>query len=202
MKTTILFFGLLFCLTLSSINGQENRYLKITLEDDAVVNFPPGTRFLMEDKNGKILLYPDRLEELDSYDIDQAVKLYVFSSWKSEPDIFEFRSGQISLESPSLLAYGKPKNKKHYQNSKTQYGDPIGVEEKRVIPNKDGTNDVSLLFTNGIIFYYKDGVASAWLNGETLAIREKYIIESPLGVLKLSYNPRTTVVWYVFEGND
>ena len=202
MKATTFIFGLLFGLILAPVHGQENRYLKITLEDDAVVNFPPQTRFLMEDKNGKILLYPDRLEEMGSYDISEAVKLYVFSSWKEDPDVFELKRGRLSLESPSLLAYGKPKRKKNYQKTKTQYGDPIGIEEKRVIPNADGTNDLSLLFSNGIIFYYKDGEASAWLNGETLEIEAEYIIKSRLGTIRMSYDPYTTVIWYVFEAND
>ncbi len=196
MKTIILIFGFLCFLALVPIHGQESRYLKITLEDDAVVNFPPGTRFLMEDKNGKILLYPDRLEELDSFDISQEVKLYVFSSWKTDPDVFELKRGRLSLESPRLLAYSKPKKVK---KSKSQYGDPIGISEKRIIPNSDGTNDLSLVFDNGIIFYYKDGEASAWLNGETLTIEAKYIIKSPLGTIRMSYDPYTTVIWYVFE---
>ncbi len=199
MKTTTLFFALLFCLSLVPIHGQENRYLKITLEDDTAVSFPPNTRFLMEDTNGKILLYPDRLEELSSYDISQAVKLYVFSSWKEDPDVFELNGGRLSLESPRLLAYGKPKRKK---KSKSSYGDPIGISKKRTIANSDGTNDLSLVFDNGIIFYYKDGEASAWLNGEPLVIEAEYIIKSKLGTIKISYDPYTTIIWYVFEASE
>lgn len=201
MKTTIYIFGILFCFILAPIHGQENRYLKITIDDEAVVNFPPNTRFRLEDKKGKGLLNLDRLEELGSFEISQEVKLNVFSSWKPEPDVFEFKSGRLSLESPRLLAYGDPKKENNHNNAKSQYGDPIGISKKRLIPNTDGSNDLRLEFTNGIIFYFKDGEASAWLNGETLSIEEKYIIESPLGVLRLSYDPYSTVIWYVFEAS-
>ena len=56
--------------------------------------------------------------------------------------------------------------------------------------------------SNGITFTYKDGEYTSTLNDKKLEIDGKYVIESKLGTLKISFNPRNGETWWVFEENE
>ena len=53
--------------------------------------------------------------------------------------------------------------------------------------------------SNGIEFSYVDGKYNATLNNKYLDIKGKYVIDSKLGILKISFNPNNGETWWVFE---
>ncbi|MEM1328163.1 MAG: hypothetical protein AAGI23_19560 [Bacteroidota bacterium] len=76
------------------------------------------------------------------------------------------------------------------------------VELKKVIvPSKKHSEEFNclLMLDNGVEFMYIDGEASATYGEQILTIQGNYIIESPVGTVKLSYNPKNGVVWYIVE---
>jgi hypothetical protein len=64
---------------------------------------------------------------------------------------------------------------------------------------RKGKKNARLEFSNGIIFNYDDGKFNATLDGDYLDINGKYLIQSYLGVIKLSYSPKSGEIWWVFE---
>tara|TARA_R110000737_G_scaffold352368_1_gene398131 strand:+ start:185 stop:406 length:222 start_codon:yes stop_codon:yes gene_type:complete len=64
---------------------------------------------------------------------------------------------------------------------------------------RKGEKNARLEFSNGIIFNYDDGKFNATLDGDYLDINGKYLIQSYLGVIKLSYSPKSGEIWWVFE---
>ena len=73
--------------------------------------------------------------------------------------------------------------------------------KKKLSPSQanPGKYNLELRFDNGIIFNYEDGKATATLDNQALEIEHKYLISSKLGMAKLSFNPNTGKVWYIFE---
>ncbi|GAA0871771.1 hypothetical protein GCM10009117_09170 [Gangjinia marincola] len=188
-------------ISLLSINGiaQKKSYLKISLDDNnSEVNYPPDTRFILQDEQGETILNHEELEKIKSYEVTSPSTLYIFTTWNTEPDRFELMNSTLTL--PASATVKEKRATQNFQFSEVKYGDPISIEKKRLISSsKENMTNLSLVFSNGIIFYFKDGNAQAWLDGTELEIKGEYIINSTLGTLKLSYDPYTTDLWYVFE---
>ena len=62
-----------------------------------------------------------------------------------------------------------------------------------------GTYNLSLVFSNDLIVRYDSGRFSAWQNGKPLAVKGKYLVQTPEGLLKLSFRPKSGETWWVFE---
>ena len=59
--------------------------------------------------------------------------------------------------------------------------------------------NVRIEFSNGLVFSYFNGEATAWYDNEAAKIQGKYIITFPGGTAKISYNPEGGTAWWVFE---
>jgi len=75
--------------------------------------------------------------------------------------------------------------------------------KKELVKSKiqTGKYNVTLKFSNGIVFKYTDGKFNAKLNDKYIHIKGEYMIEIDSGVLKFSYNPKTGKVWWIFKKN-
>lgn len=65
--------------------------------------------------------------------------------------------------------------------------------------NKEGFYNLEAKFSNGLTFKYKDGKTSALQEGKELVITNRYLVDTPQGTLKLSFDPSDGEFWYVFE---
>lgn len=217
MKTLI---SLIICLVCGSAPAQAaitetHFYLKIKLDDQQEISYPPGTRFVVQDASGNAVLSPSQLEEVKEYTIIEPITLWVFTSWNEEPDTYELTSGTLSMEVSDYKGsipydFGRFKKRKDAGQHDTRdmvyskRGSSQGVYMfKERFFDYDATTgyDASFEFNNDVIFYYRDGKAEAWQNGKRLNIEGKYRINTTLGVLKLSYDPQNKEIWYVFEKN-
>lgn len=215
MKTlTVIIIGFLFSVSTALANEDDYTYLKIYLADNSEINYPPGTGFIAEDSEGNTVLSPKELEEKEIYEVKESITLFVFVYWKDEPDVFELNGGKLVLGRTERTFLNKKEAKKakdHYQRPRDRrnlngYGgvkmnsNGMTLDVSRFFDYNERTGfDASLEFSDGTIFYYRDGKANAWNNGKDLTVEGKYKIKTAQGTIKLSYNPETKKIWWVFE---
>lgn len=221
MKTIVFtLIGILCAATTTFANEVDYTYLKIRMADESEINYPPGTGFIVEDEDGKTVLSPKELEEKEIYEVKEPITLYVFVYWKDEPDVFEMSDGKLILGrtertfSNNALTKKGSKAQDHYarpsdRGTVNKYGGWTGnsngltLDAPRFFDYDTETGyDASLEFSDGTIFYYRDGKVNAWKNGAALEIDGKYMIKTNKGTIKLSYNPETMKIWWVFDKND
>lgn len=194
MKNTIITISLL--LSISSFS--QKTYLAIYQDDlkESVIMYPPGTEFELRNEHNYIILKYSETPRV--FEMDGKYTLIVKPDYKDEPDVFEFdNAGQIELS--ETIRYGQSDSNKY--ESSSGYN---GVTAEKILTDSkttDGSKNLEFKLSNGIIFRYIDGIYNAILNGDYLDIKGKYMIASDLGTLKLSFNPKTGTVWWVFENN-
>ncbi|MDC8003579.1 hypothetical protein POV27_05920 [Aureisphaera galaxeae] len=189
MKTIL---TLAFILGYAMMFGQ-NTYLKIYKDESRSdqTAYPPGTRFEVRDADNNLLFDQDTAQK--TFKVERPVTLVVYPNYKESQDIFPLSEGIIEQ---ALTSDFFPT-----QNKDTSYGSH-GVTVRKELTDskkKPGSKNLKLTLSNGIIFQYQDGTAFAELNGKELTIKNKYIIYSDLGILKLSFGPKSGTVWWVFE---
>lgn len=194
MKTNKLTI-LIVCLLITFIGHTQKTYLKITKSNE--INnyemYPPGTKFELKNKHGYIVF--KNSDEPGKIDIDDTYILYVYPNWKKEADIFRLTEGFLEKI---------PTNDYSMSATKSQSIKSNGATAEYVVRhsnNLEGQKNLEFKLSNGITFEYFDGNYRAYFKEKEnyLHIEGKYLIESDLGTLKLSYNSNSGVVWWVFE---
>lgn len=191
MKNSII----LLLLLLSTVCFSQKTYLKIYQNESekSVIMYPPGTTFELRNKDNHIVLKYG--ENPLTFDIDGDYVLTVFPDYKDESDVFKLsNTGKIELAQTI-----------YYTNTSTN--EYLYIDDKNVTAHKTLTDSKknkgykNLIFelSNGITFTYTDGKYNAKLNDKYLNVKGKYLIESKIGILKLSFNPKNGTVWWVFE---
>lgn len=192
MKHTLITLVLLIACTLGFA---QKTYLKIYVDDsnESVIMYPPGTEFELKTEDGYIIMKNSetpRVIEIKSYH-----KLIVLPSYKGDRDIYHLKSGKVELAATKKFFENNSKNETLIIDD-----DHITAHQKVTDSKiKIGYKNLEFELNNGIEFKYTDGMFYARLKNQYLDIKGKYIIESKLGILKLSFNPENGQVWWVFE---
>ncbi len=214
-KNIAVCIGLLFMVF--TANATETSYLKIKLDNQKEISYPPGIGFVAQDADGNTVLSPEELKTVKVYEVDIPITLFVFTTWNDEPDVYEISSGTLSLGHTDMdynpntkYTYGRSKKGKTYGRAKDgeTYGassmtsNGLSMTSARYFANDTNTGyNASIEFSNDVVFYYRDGAVSAWQNGTDLEITGNYLIKTNEGIIKLSYNPSNKKVWWVFDNN-
>ncbi|GAA4961498.1 hypothetical protein GCM10023315_06910 [Algibacter aquimarinus] len=189
MKSILIIIGITccnFCFT-------QNTYLKITENNKTSISYPPETKFVLKNKEGYYILKESNTPLV--FKIDEPYTLDVFPDYKKEKDVYNLTNGKIELiYNPSYDSNYIENRVKHESNGislvKTTFTNSTLNEEE---------SNVIIEFSNGVIFSYTDEKVVAKLNGVSLHINGKYLIYSDSGIIKLSYNPKSKQIWWVFE---
>ena len=195
MKTTKtmkwITFLILMVYSLNSI--AQNTYLKFTnTEKNTSISYAPNTKFEVKNKHGYIQMknanspYQLKIEE-------EGYTLTVYPSYKNGKDIYILNKGAIIER---IIAEDNTYEYSNYSNSNFKVTGRKKVTKSLVNKNK---YNLEFELSNGITFTYKDGKYTSTLNDKKLDIDSKYVIESKLGTLKISFNPRNGETWWVFE---
>lgn len=223
MKTIMcLCLGLFFLSSMPAAEINDHTYLKIELGENNEISYPPGTGFVAQDSEGNTVLSPADLEALGSYEVTEPITLFVFTIWNEEPDVYELTSGKLLLGKTdrsytndsyqykkrrtevgkkvnSTDHFSRPTDSNEY-NGHRGVSNGVRITATRFFDFDEKTGyDTSIEFSNDVTFYYRDGKASAWQNGNDLKIDGKYLIETKNGIIKLSYNPSNKKIWWVFD---
>ncbi|WP_299213326.1 hypothetical protein [uncultured Dokdonia sp.] len=216
MKKKISFLIAVLCIVFTA-NATETSYLKIKLDNQKEISYPPGVGFIAQDADGNTVLSPSELETIKVYEVQMPITLFVFTTWNDEPDVYEISSGTLSLGETDIdynpdttYTYGRAKKGETYGRTKkgetygrsTMMSNGLSMTRARYFANdaKTGYN-ASIEFSNDVIFYYRDGAVSAWQNGKDLEITGNYLIKTNKGIIKLSYDPSDKELWWVFDKN-
>lgn len=171
----------------------QKTYLKIyknsALTD--LIMYPPGTEFELKNEQGYILMKNSEAQRV--FEIDGKYKLWVFPSFKKQPEVIYLTEGKIELALTSEFSDASS------ESIKTKSGKVSAKKELIDSKKYKGKRNVIFRLSNGLVFKYMDGKYNATLGNKPLEIEGKYIIKSKLGVLKLSFNPGTGKLWWYFE---
>lgn len=204
MKTIII----TVLISLSSYMSQANdhTYLRIVVDTETDISYPPGSGFILQDTAENNILTYAELEKQGEYEITKPMTLFVFVSWKDEPDTYELSSGILYAMKQSNTTYWQTNyedgEQRKYLYDRKAFTKGLEITRSRFFDYDGDEYDASIEFNNDVIFYYKDGKAEAWQHGKTLKIEGKYLISTQEGLIKLSYNPRNKEIWYVFEPKE
>lgn len=180
--------SLMFC-----VLQAQATYLKITTNDKSLdrIMYPPGTHFELRTKEGYIIF--KNSESPGILEIKEKHTLYVYPSWKNDPDVFVINEGKVEKVLTKTYSWS-------YENDEpTSYNGVTAEKELTDSKVNEGKKNLKFTLSNGIVFTYVDGEYEATINGNKLKTRGKYLIYSELGILKLSFNPSNGVVWWIFE---
>ena len=184
-----------------------------------VYYYPEGSEFTVQDDKGNTstpaLAYPGAFVYLDT------CTLTVYPQYsKKRPHEFQVEGKRLRVFNTAKAAYSegfgagwngdystqpkKPRQKAQKSSkkkSKYAYHSNGVTVEKKLTPSVwiPGTYNVRLTFSNGIVFTYVDGKSTAMYNGERVMIKGNYLIEIDKGTAKLSFDPSSGVVWWIFE---
>ncbi|MEM6514817.1 MAG: hypothetical protein AAF688_01450 [Bacteroidota bacterium] len=174
----------------------QSKVLQITTNDakNSWIKYPPGTKFELKDKTSTIV-FSDK-DDVGTFKIDGEHVLTVNSTYNNEPEIFKINSGKVELVE---VTHNKS-NYGYFDYDEEVFTNGLSMSKnlERSEKNKNEYN-AEFVFSNGITAKYTDGNMSAYLNGNPLKIEGNYLIYSELGLIKLSYDPRSNETWWVFE---
>jgi hypothetical protein len=195
MKTKI--FTLTLILTLAWIGNAQKTYLKITNSEigEDVIMYPPGTEFELKTKEGYIIFKNSGDEGV--IDITEKHTLYVYPSWKDSTDVFVLTDGKVE----KVLTSTYQDSHEHSDTNKLKNNGITASSKVTDSKTLEGKKNIEFKLSNGITFNYTDGLYSATLGDKNLTVKNKYLIYSDLGILKLSFNPSNGEVWWVFEAS-
>jgi len=195
MKTTktMKWITFLMLMVFSLNNVAQSTYLKFTnTEKNTSISYAPNTKFEVKNKHGYIQMknanspYQLKIEE-------EGYTLTVYPSYKNGKDIYTLYKGAIIER---VFAEDNIHDNSNYTISNTNVTGTKKVTKSLVKKNK---YNLEFELSNGITFTYKDGKYTSSLNDKKLDIDGKYVIESKIGTLKISFNPRNGETWWVFE---
>ena len=197
MKTVFTTFVILALLVSKQINAQNKIFIIQFSEDESrSAIYPSGTNFNLVDTDSTVV-FSDK-NDYGVFLITKKYQLEVFPPYKSTADIYMIDKGFLEIKENNYLVKTKEVNrnvkKEHHYNKR--------ISATKIITDskiEKDSNNLNLKFTNGIEFSYIDGNVSATLNGKELYIDGNYSVYSKLGVLKISFRPKTGETWWYFK---
>ena len=188
-----LLMPLALAIVVSNSATAQKTYLTIFESDkkEDQISYPPGTAFELMNAEEEVILTEE--SEAGTYKITEPSTLIVSPTYKEETDRFELSEGSIQINLTKHFFKNEKIGYSYHSNGVTA-DKTLTYSEKN--PNMQ---NVKLELSNGIIFKYTDGYATATLNNEELRIEGKYLVYSELGVAKISFNPKNGVLYWVFE---
>lgn len=130
--------------------------------------------------------------------------LSIETPWNTEAELITSDGGILEIfalpaERRNYKYNDRPSKITHYKRVKNE--NKPSLERKEIVLSSHKSERYNLLavFSNGLVFKYDDGKVRAWLENEEIEVTNHYLVQTPDGTLKLSFNPRYGEFWYVFE---
>lgn len=194
MKNCITLLTLLIAMSTAA----QKTYLRIFKDSTKaeMIAYPPGTAFELKNRHGYIQL--KNSETARKFYIKEPFTIHVYPSYKQKPD-------KISLATGALVELALTQNYANTAeiNKKSRPDKQEVIARKTLTDSRKRKAEKNLVFklSNGWVFNYVDGHYFATFKDKYLVIRGKYIMATQDGVLKLSYDPTSGKVWWVYEKN-
>lgn len=181
-------------------------------DNPQVFHYPKGTTFELLSTKNKIFASSEDNREKHTYWGN--FSLIIYPTYRADqPDKIKIRQQRVRIFDVASKAkeagffYKKTppttvKSNEIEQTNTHQYiSNGVSISKKTLTKSTvyDDELNVELTFSDGVIFKYIDGKATAQQNDKNLVIANKYFIYSDFGVTKLSYNSKTGKIWWVYE---
>ncbi|MEM9888275.1 MAG: hypothetical protein AAF849_20445 [Bacteroidota bacterium] len=182
-----------------SASGNLMMIIERTNEEQLVLEYPESTTYEITDQASK---KASAIQEEKGMVYEKGVyKITVFPTYKESPDHYEIAAEQIHVL--RIENHNDPIELHQKVEATFDYGRYNGAVkiDKLLVKSKQYPDEYNCIvsLSNGIVFSYIDRKVAATLGDKILSIEGKYIIDSELGVAKISFNPKDGQVWYVFE---
>ncbi len=195
LKILIFTSSLLFTLLGTSQNVDTYLVVKDKLNNTSILF--PGTTDLKLYKGDSLVLSRKEMILNQEYEIEGRQRIDLQVSWSDEPRSMILEDTYIKLEQKTMDLEQAPLNLPQKSNDTAD----LRLTFKS-FTWMDGYYNAIVKFSNGITFSYIDRKVTFDQNGEKLAFSKEYVVTTEEGILKLSYDPKTSEVWYVFEPNQ
>ncbi|MEJ7822679.1 MAG: hypothetical protein WKF85_10185 [Chitinophagaceae bacterium] len=189
--------------------GQD--FFEIKRKEDKIGARYPGTVSIY-------LSGPDvtrrKIEKGEPVIISGDYKLEIVVPWKSKPDLIEAKGGTLEILTLPQAYLKKETDSfsaeiKHYYKTEKGAGKKVlQLPQVRVVKSNTpksqkipGAYNLYIEYTNGLIFSYEDGLGKATQNGKEIEVTRKYFVQTPEGLLKLSFDPIKGICWWAFDSD-
>ncbi len=196
MKTTLTIIVLL-CAYFSTAQD----YFSIVVKNDKTTyNYPKNAQItIINELSDSTLIKKD-----EALTLKGDYTLSIETPWNPERETITSDGGILEIfvlptERRNYAYHRNPAIITQYETSNNN--SKPSLERKEIMRSNNESENYNLLavFTNGLVFKYDDGKVRAWLDNKELKVTNHYLIQTPDGILKLSFDPRDGEFWYVFE---
>ena len=190
---------LLLSLFLSYFVSAQDYFALVVKNDNTTYNYPENAEITIIDSVGN----KTKITKNDAVTLKGDYTLAIATPWKAKPEILKSDGGILEI-------FVLPLERRNWtptidEKSETVWYEPKGdspsLKRKEIMYSKKNPNrsNVLAVFNNGLVFKYEDGNARAWLDNEEVNVTNHYLVETPEGLLKVSFDPEDGAFWYVFD---
>lgn len=190
---------LLLSLFLSYFVSAQDYFALVVKNDKTTYNYPENVEITVIDSVGN----KTTIKKDDALTLKGDYTLSITTPWKKEPEILKSDGGVLEI-------FVLPIERRNWtpelnQKSETVWyehkDDSPSLERKEIMYSKKNPERYNVLavFNNGLVFKYEDGTVRAWLDNEEVEVTNHYLVETPEGLLKASFDPKNGDFWYVFD---
>ena len=190
---------LLLALFLSYFVSAQDYFALVVKNDNTTYNYPENAEITVIDSTGN----RTKIGKNDAVTLKGDYTLSMATPWQKEPEILKSDGGVLEI-------FILPAERRNWtpeldnRTVTTRYDanpNKPSLELKEIMLSDKNPNLYNLLavFNNGLVFKYEDGNVRAWLDNEEVEVTNEYLVKTPEGLLKASFDPKNGEFWYVFE---
>ncbi|PIB23585.1 hypothetical protein [Maribacter sp. 4G9] len=190
---------ILLTLLLSQFMTGQDYFAVVVKNENTTYNYPESVEFTLIDESGSQQI----LGKDAALTLEGNYTLSIKTPWKSAPEIIKSDGGKLEI---FILPMERRNWTQNFENGSqtvwhNKHEKKPGLERKEIMLSKANPKSYNLLavFNNGLVFKYEDGVVRAWLNSKEIEVTNHYLVQTPEGLLKASFDPVDGEFWYVFD---
>lgn len=191
---------LITALLTSQLSISQDYFAVVVKDDQTTYNYPANVDMILVDEHGD----KKKIKKGEALTVNGNYTLSIAVPWKEQPEILSSDGGTLEIFVLPVenreYEYGE-KWVRQESTEKEELANKAILERKEITISKSSPDNYNLLavFRNGIVFRYNGGQARAWLNGKEIEVTNRYLVQSPDGILKISFDESTGEFWYVFD---
>lgn len=177
----------------------QDYFAVVVKNENTTYNYPESAEFTLIDESGSQTI----LGKNESLTLEGDYTLSIKTFWKPSPEIIKSEGGKLEI---FILPMERRNWTQNFENGSQivwydKHEEKPSLERKEIKLSKVNLKSYNLLavFNNGLVFKYEDGVVRAWLNGKEIEVTNQYLVQTPDGLLKASFDPYDGEFWYVFD---